>query len=101
MRDVVDAVLVEELLVDNPGSIRYDLVDPPSIRFRTECKSKKNCIAFVMALLEGGRERAGGGLLPMGRQEGRDFLLNSSLIRLIHLLYLYREVYLTLNQGFT
>lgn len=31
-RDVVDAVLVEELLVDNPGSIRYDLVDPPLIR---------------------------------------------------------------------
>ena len=44
---------------------------------------------------------AGGrpGALPTAEQEGRDFLLNSCLIRLIHLLYLYREVYLTPNKG--
>ena len=34
-----------------------------------------------------------------GRQERRDFLLISSLIRLIHLLSLYREVYLTPKQA--
>ena len=34
-----------------------------------------------------------------GRQEGRDFLLISCLIRLIHLLSLYREVYLTPKQA--
>ena len=31
-----------------------------------------------------------GAFLPTAGQEGRDFLLNSSLIRLIHLLSLYR-----------
>ena len=34
-----------------------------------------------------------------GRQEGRDFLLISCLIRLMHLLSLYREVYLTPKQA--
>ena len=34
-----------------------------------------------------------------GRQERRDFLLISCLIRLIHLLSLYREVYLTPKQA--
>ena len=40
---------------------------------------------------EGERELAAG-RLPTAGQEGRDFLLNSCLIRLIHLLSLYREV---------
>ena len=45
------------------------------------------------------REREGRpGALPMAEQERRDFLLNSCLIRLIHL-SLYREVYLTPKQG--
>ena len=53
-----------------------------------------------MELLEGGREKAGRGPFAHGRwQEGRDFLLNSCLIRLIHLLSLYREVYLAPKQG--
>ena len=34
-----------------------------------------------------------------GRQERRDFLLISCLIRLIHLLSLYKEVYLTPKQA--
>jgi len=36
--------------------------------------------------------------VPTARQEGRVFLLNFCLIRLIHLLSLYREVYLTYKQ---
>jgi len=47
---------------------------------------------------EGEREPAAG-RLPTAGQEGRDFLLNSCLIRLIHLLSLYREVYLTPKQA--
>jgi hypothetical protein len=31
MSDIVDVVLVEELLVEDPWSIRDDLVDPPSV----------------------------------------------------------------------
>ena len=46
---------------------------------------------------EGEREPAAGHL-PTARQEGRNFLLNSCLIRSIHLLSLYREVYLTPKQ---
>ena len=44
---------------------------------------------------EGGRPRG----FAHGRQERRDFLLISCLIRLIHLLSLYREVYLTPKQA--
>jgi len=29
MSDIVDVVLVDELLVDHPWSIRYNLVNPP------------------------------------------------------------------------
>jgi hypothetical protein len=43
---------------------------------------------------EGGRPRG----FAQGRQERRFFLLISCLIRLIHLLSLYREVYLLLNK---
>ena len=39
------------------------------------------------------------GALPTAEQEGRDFLLNSCLIRLIYLPFLYREVYLTSKQA--
>jgi hypothetical protein len=39
------------------------------------------------------------GALAMTEQEGRNFLLNSYLIRLIHLFSLYREVYSTPKQG--
>jgi hypothetical protein len=60
-----------------------------------------------MWLLGFGREREGcqgargpaGGLAHARWQEGRDFLLNFCLIRLIHLLSIYREVYLTPKQG--
>ena len=45
------------------------------------------------------REGRPGAFLPTAGQEGRDFLLNSCLIRLIHLLSLYREIYLTPKQG--
>ena len=51
-------------------------------------------VAAVAARDAGGRP----GALPTAEQEGRDFLLNSCLIRLIHL-SLYREVYLTPKQG--
>ena len=44
---------------------------------------------------EGGQPRG----FAHGRQERRDFLLISCLIRLIHLLSLYREVYLTPKQA--
>ena len=47
---------------------------------------------------ESEREPAAG-RLPTAGQEGRDFLLNSCWIRLIHLLSLYREVYLTPKQA--
>ena len=43
----------------------------------------------------GGRPRG----FAHGQQERRDFLLISCLIRSIHLLSLYREVYLTPKQG--
>ena len=45
------------------------------------------------------REGRPGAFLPTAGQEERDFLLNSCLIRLIHLLSLHREVYLTPKQG--
>ena len=50
---------------------------------------------------EGGCEdgRPAAGPLLTAEQEGRDFLLNSYLIRSIHLLSLYREIYLTPKQG--
>jgi hypothetical protein len=32
---IVDVMLVEKLLVDDPGSVRYHFVDPP-LRFRIE-----------------------------------------------------------------
>ena len=44
---------------------------------------------------EGGRPRG----FAHGQQERRDFPLISCLIRLIHLLSLYREVYLTSKQA--
>jgi hypothetical protein len=47
------------------------------------------------------RERGGRpGALPTAEQEGRDFLLNSCLIRLIYLLSLYREVYLLPSKAY-
>ena len=46
-----------------------------------------------------GWERAGRGAFAHGRARGKGFLLNSCLIRSIHLISLYREVYLTPNQG--
>ena len=46
-----------------------------------------------------GRKKACRGALPAAGQEGRVFLLISCLIRLIHLLSLYREVYLTPKQA--
>jgi hypothetical protein len=48
--------------------------------------------------LEGRRERRPRGFAH-GRQERRIFLLISSLIRLMHLLFLNREDYLTPKQG--
>jgi hypothetical protein len=48
--------------------------------------------------LEGRRERQPRGFAH-GRQERRVFLLISCLIRLIHLLSLYKEDYLTPKQG--
>jgi hypothetical protein len=53
-------------------------------------------VMFVMTVAsvegaQGGRPR----VLPMVEKEERVFLLNSCLIRLIHLLSLYREVYLS------
>jgi len=56
---------------------------------------------MTVIVAAGAAREAGGrpGPLPTAEQEGRDFLLNSCLIRLIHFLSLYREVYLTLKQG--
>jgi hypothetical protein len=46
------------------------------------------------------RERGGWpGALPTAKQERRVFSPNSCLIRLIHLLSLYREAYLTPKQA--
>ena len=46
-----------------------------------------------------GARNAGLGASPMAGKERRNFLLISCLIRLIHLLSLYREVYLTPKQA--
>ena len=57
-----------------------------------------NRVLFTAVIVAaGGAREVGGrsGALPTAEQEGRDFLHNSCLIRLIHLLSLYREVYLT------
>jgi hypothetical protein len=56
------------------------------LQYRGYCSRARGC--------EGEREPAAG-CLPTAGQEGRFFLLNFCLIRLIHLLSLYREVYLT------
>ena len=53
----------------------------------------------VVAAARAVRVRGRLGTLPTVGQEGRVFLLNSWLIRLIYLLSLYREVYLTHKQG--
>jgi hypothetical protein len=55
--------------------------------------------ADVVAAARAERARGGWpGALPTAEQEKRVFL-NFCLIRLIHLLSLYREVYLTYKQG--
>ena len=59
-------------------------------------------VLFTTIIVAAGPVREAGGrpgALPTAEQEGRDFLLNSCLIRSIHLLSLYREVYLTPKQG--
>jgi hypothetical protein len=54
-------------------------------------------VVMAVASVEGAQ---GGrpGALPMTEQEGKVFLLNSCLIRLIYLFSLYREAYLTIKQ---
>ena len=61
--------------------------------YSTACTVHGTAAARVLGAL--GTPAAG---FAHGRQEGRDFLLISCLIRLIHLLSLYREVYLTPKQ---
>ena len=58
-------------------------------------------VLFTTIIVAAGAAREAGGrpgALPTAEQEGRDFLFNSYLIRSIHLLSLYREVYLTPKQ---
>jgi hypothetical protein len=48
MSDIVDVVLVEELLIKDPWSIRDDLVDPPSVlkekhQVRITCPFVQDC----------------------------------------------------------
>ena len=64
--------------------------------FVAKNKVNGNCYGAARRRAREGWPRA---FLPTAGQEGRDFLLNSCLIRLIHLLSLYREVYLTPKQG--
>jgi len=72
---------------------------------RTQPICYGGCWAEIVREGEGAIARvlgAGGGRprgFAHGRQERRDFLLISCLIRLIHLLSLYREVYLTPKQA--
>ena len=61
-------------------------------------KATVNRVLFTTTIVAAGAAREAGGqqeALPTAEQEGRDFLLNSCLIRSIHLLFLYREVYFT------
>ena len=61
----------------------------------------KRVLFTTLIVAAGAAREAGGrpGALAMAEQEGRDFLLNSCFIRSMHLLSLYREVYLTPKQG--
>ena len=56
-------------------------------------------LQYRAATVPTGEREPAAGRLPTAGQEGRDFLLNSYLIRLIHLISLYREVYLTPKQA--
>ena len=61
---------------------------------------KRILFTAIIVMARAAREARGWpGALPTAEQEGRDFLLNSCLIRSIHLLSLYREVYLTPKQA--
>jgi hypothetical protein len=64
-------------------------------RRRLPCYSTRWCYSRARAARA---REAGRGALPTAEQEENVFLLNSCLIRLIHLLFLYREVYLTRKQ---
>ena len=65
--------------------------------YSTHGATVKRVLFTTIIVAAGAVREAGGrpGALPTTEQEGRDFLLNSCLIRSIHLLSLYREVYLT------
>ena len=69
--------------------------------YSTRGATVKQILFMIIIVAAGVAREAGGrpGALPTAEQEGRDFLLNSCLIRSIHLLSLYREVYLTLKQA--
>ena len=75
------------------------------LTLQSEGQCYGGCWAEIVREGEGAIARvlgAGGGRprgFAHGRQERRDFLLISCLIRLIHLLSLYREVYLTPKQA--
>ena len=61
--------------------------------------TRRCCEGERAAARVGGAGNAGLGASPMAGKERRNFLLISCLIRLIHLLSLYREVYLTPKQA--
>ena len=69
--------------------------------YSTHDATVKRVLFMTINVVAGAVREARGqpGALPTAEQEGRDFLLNSCLIRSIHLLSLYREVYLTPKQG--
>ena len=68
--------------------------------YSTRGATVKWALFTTIIVAAGAAREAGGrpGALPTAEQEGRVFLLNSCLIRSIHLLSLYREVYLTPKQ---
>ena len=77
---------------------RWRATVPTVLQYRGNCSQEEGCEGERAAARVGGCwERRPRGF-SHGRQERRDFLLISYLIRLICLLSLYREVYLTLKQ---
>ena len=78
---------------------RWRATVPAVLQYRGDCSQEEGCEGEKAAARVGGRwERRPRGFAH-GQQERRDFLLISCLIRLIHLLSLYREVNLTPKQA--
>ena len=89
------AVVGIEIAREGEGGGCWCTTVPAVLQYRGYCSRGGGCEGERAAARVGGAGNAGRGAW----QERRDFLLISCLIRLIHLLSLYREVYLTPKQA--